>query len=188
MVQSGAHIELFRGPQPNEHEKLFTVRGSAQQIQLASQLIRQKVDQMVSDSHVTKGENICLCYSYLHMRRPVFKILFCFSLVGWSWWSWWISGAAPWVSCSSIFCPFSFQYFVSLSVSSIFCVPSSMPFQGPGGPMGYAQPGGFPGHGPMPGGPAANPWAQYGYGGGFAHYGNPAVVSYLCFFVSVYLC
>ena len=51
MVQSGAHIELFRGPQPNEHEKLFSVRGTPQQIQLAAQLIRQKVDAMVSDSH-----------------------------------------------------------------------------------------------------------------------------------------
>ena len=54
MVQSGAHIELFRGPQPNEHEKLFTVRGSTQQIQLATQLIRQKVDAMVSTSHHIK--------------------------------------------------------------------------------------------------------------------------------------
>lgn len=48
MVQSGAHIELFRGPQPNEHEKLFSVRGTAQQIQSATQLIQQKIEAMVS--------------------------------------------------------------------------------------------------------------------------------------------
>ena len=53
----------------------------------------------------------------------------------------------------------------------------SMPFQGPGGPMEYGQPGAFPGHGPMPGAPVTNPWAQYGYGGGYSPYGSPAVVS-----------
>jgi len=26
-VQSGTHIELHRGPQPNPHEKLFNIRG-----------------------------------------------------------------------------------------------------------------------------------------------------------------
>ena len=51
MVQSGTHIELFRGPQANEHEKVFMVRGSAQNVQLAAQLIRQKIDAMVNGFH-----------------------------------------------------------------------------------------------------------------------------------------
>eukprot|EP00731_Ephydatia_muelleri_P024155 Em0016g426a len=43
-VQSGAHIELFRGTQPNPNEKLFNLRGTAQQVAVAQQLIRQKCD------------------------------------------------------------------------------------------------------------------------------------------------
>lgn len=43
-VQSGAHVELHRGAQPNPEEKLFNVRGTPQQIQLAQQLIRQKYE------------------------------------------------------------------------------------------------------------------------------------------------
>jgi far upstream element-binding protein len=43
-VQSGAHVELHRGTQPNPDEKLFNVRGNSQQIQLAQQLIRQKYE------------------------------------------------------------------------------------------------------------------------------------------------
>lgn len=43
-VQSGAHVELHRGAQPNPEEKLFNVRGTPQQIQLAQQLIQQKYE------------------------------------------------------------------------------------------------------------------------------------------------
>ena len=43
-IQSGAHIELCRGMQPNPHEKFFNIRGDPQQIQIAQQLIRQKCD------------------------------------------------------------------------------------------------------------------------------------------------
>lgn len=43
-VQSGAHVELHRGAQPNSEEKLFNIRGTPQQIQLAQQLIRQKYE------------------------------------------------------------------------------------------------------------------------------------------------
>lgn len=43
-VQSGAHVELHRGAQPNGEEKLFNIRGTPQQIQLAQQLIRQKYE------------------------------------------------------------------------------------------------------------------------------------------------
>eukprot|EP00731_Ephydatia_muelleri_P024181 Em0016g452a len=42
-VQSGAHIELFRGTQPNPNEKLFNLRGTAQQVAVAQQLIRQNM-------------------------------------------------------------------------------------------------------------------------------------------------
>ena len=43
-VQSGAHVELHRGAQPNPNEKLFNVRGTPQQVQVAQQLIRQKYE------------------------------------------------------------------------------------------------------------------------------------------------
>lgn len=43
-VQSGAHVELHRGAQPNPSEKLFNIRGTPQQIQLAQQLVRQKYE------------------------------------------------------------------------------------------------------------------------------------------------
>lgn len=43
-VQSGAHVELHRGAQPDPTEKLFNVRGTPQQIQLAQQLIQQKYE------------------------------------------------------------------------------------------------------------------------------------------------
>ena len=43
-VQSGAHVELHRGEHPDPEEKLFNVRGTPQQIQLAQQLIRQKYE------------------------------------------------------------------------------------------------------------------------------------------------
>lgn len=43
-VQSGCHIELFRGTHPNPSEKLFNIRGSVQGIQHAQSLIKQKCE------------------------------------------------------------------------------------------------------------------------------------------------
>ena len=45
-VQSGAHVELHRGAQPNPDEKLFNIRGNSQEIQMAQELIRQKYENM----------------------------------------------------------------------------------------------------------------------------------------------
>ena len=45
-VQSGAHVELHRGTQPSQDEKLFNIRGNTQEIQMAQQLIREKYENM----------------------------------------------------------------------------------------------------------------------------------------------
>ena len=43
-MQSGAHVELHHGAQPNPNETLFNIRGTPQQVQVAQQLIRQKYE------------------------------------------------------------------------------------------------------------------------------------------------
>lgn len=49
-VQSGAHIELHRGAHPNPAEKLFNIRGTQSQIQLAQQLVKEKCEMMESST------------------------------------------------------------------------------------------------------------------------------------------
>ena len=62
-VQSGAHVELHRGTQPNPDEKLFNVRGNAQQIQLAQQLIRQKYENVPGSGAPQYGPGyVCVLY------------------------------------------------------------------------------------------------------------------------------
>ena len=45
-VQSGAHVELHRGDHPDPSEKLFNIRGTPDQIQMAEQLIRQRYENL----------------------------------------------------------------------------------------------------------------------------------------------
>ncbi|UYV78254.1 FUBP3, partial [Cordylochernes scorpioides] len=42
--QSGAHVELMKGPPPNPHEKVFLIRGTQYQIDHAQQLINEKIN------------------------------------------------------------------------------------------------------------------------------------------------
>ena len=65
-VQSGAHVELHRGTQPNPDEKLFNVRGNSQQIQLAQQLIRQKYENVpgAGGSPQYGPGYVCVCVLY----------------------------------------------------------------------------------------------------------------------------
>lgn len=48
--QSGAHVELDRNAPPNMGEKIFTIRGTPQQIQHAIQLICEKTGMQVNYS------------------------------------------------------------------------------------------------------------------------------------------
>jgi len=45
--QSGAHCELSREPPPNQHERVFRIQGSPEQVQAAIRLINEKTGQVV---------------------------------------------------------------------------------------------------------------------------------------------